>query len=366
MSTLTQASRQWASRPSDERFLSLTELFGKVDHARAMSRAKVVSSRSLTFEPTADNRDLRVIGGNGGKAEVTHWSFGQLASLAKAPAGYLRTLPAPIAADNLNYGLKFARDVEDVGVLLTKTDAGADLRAATGPNYGRIWNADIVRSLIDNFGDGRTGDFRVPGEFGQQVEITRSNTTIYGSDRDMFVFLADEENRVQVDNRRNGKPGSLARGFFVWNSEVGASTLGIAAFLFDYVCMNRIVWGAEQVKEIRLRHTSGAPDRWIEQIAPVLVEYSKSSAKPIEEMVRAAQAKRVDDDLDAFLAKRFSFTAPEIRSIKAAHEADEGRPMESLWDISTGITAMARDIEFQDARVALERKAGKVLDLVAA
>ena len=34
------------------------------------------------------------------------------------------------------------------------------------------------------------------GEFGKQVEITRDNTTIYGSDRDMFIFLADEENRI--------------------------------------------------------------------------------------------------------------------------------------------------------------------------
>jgi hypothetical protein len=81
----------------------------------------------------------------------------------------------------------------------------------------------------------------------------------------MFVFLADEERRIEIPNRRNGQPGSLARGFFVWNSEVGNTTLGAGFFLFDYVCCNRYVWGADQYTEVRIRHTSGAPDRWIEE-----------------------------------------------------------------------------------------------------
>ena len=36
----------------------------------------------------------------------------------------------------------------------------------------------------------------------------------------MFVFLADEENRIELPNRRAGRFGAFARGFFVWNSEV--------------------------------------------------------------------------------------------------------------------------------------------------
>jgi hypothetical protein len=32
----------------------------------------------------------------------------------------------------------------------------------------------------------------------------------------------------------------------VWNSEVGKTTLGAGFFLFDYVCCNRIIWGADQ------------------------------------------------------------------------------------------------------------------------
>src|SRR5690606_33617671 len=121
------------------------------------------------------------------------WSFGQLAQRAGAPAGYLRTLPSDIAADAINWGLS-RRDVEEVGVLLSRDVERANttaLAACTGPNYGRIWNDQIIGQLIRTFGDGPDATFRVPGEFGRRVEITKANTTLFASDRDMFVFLAD-------------------------------------------------------------------------------------------------------------------------------------------------------------------------------
>ncbi|MES2562205.1 MAG: fumarate hydratase, partial [Pseudomonadota bacterium] len=47
--------------------------------------------------------------------------------------------------------------------------------------------------------------------------------------------------------------------------------------LFDYVCKNRMVWGAEGFREIKIRHTSGAPDRWVEQVLPALKNYAHGS-----------------------------------------------------------------------------------------
>ena len=383
MNILTRASRQWASRPADERFLSLPELHHKVSTSRYHSVASVTSTRQIEVQPDPADpiKGIQVVGDHG-SAEPTNWAFNQLASLAGAPASYLRKLPAPIVADAMNYGLKFGRDVEDVGLLRTDefssttemavtTEPGfagpmshMSLRAATGPRYGRVWNDDIVSAIMQKFGDGRTGDFRVPGEFGKAVDIDRENTTIYGSDRDIFIFLADETNRIEMKDRRDGQSGSLARGFFVWNSEVGSASIGAAFFLFDYVCMNRIVWGVQDFKEIRLRHTAGAPDRWLEEISPVLMEYHRASAAPIEATIREAQRKRVDDDLDAFLRTRFSKS--ESNAVQVAHEREEGRPIETVWDAVTGVTAYAKTIPHQDARVIMERKGGKLLDLVSA
>ena len=373
MTTLMQANEQWSKRPADQRFVSLLDLQKKVNADRENSIASVISTRKIKVIPHPANPTKGVtIEGANGLYDPTHWSFGQLASLAGAPAGYLRTLPAPLVADAMNYGLRFNRDAEDVGVLRTKTALDVtgngditehvELRAATGPRYGRIWNGDIVDSLVQRFGDGLSGDFRVPGEFGKAVPVTKENTTIYGSDRDIFVFLADEVNRVEVSNRRDGQAGSLARGFFVWNSEVGSQTMGIGMFLFDYVCMNRIIWGVKEFKEVRLRHTMSAPERFVEEVAPILTAYSQASALPIEQTIKAAQAAKIESDLDVFLKNRF--TAAESTAIKAAHMREEGRPIETIWDATAGVTAYAKTIRNQDNRVAMERKGGALLDLV--
>lgn len=364
MTTLMQANRQWASRPADERFTSLIEMDSFCQHQYRNSSARVVSTRDIeAIAP--DKNTLQVVGRAGNPIDVSHWGFGQLAQRAAAPANYLRTLPAQLAADNINYGLRFSRESEDIGLLFTRTDGvgGAMLRAATGPQYGRVWNATITESLVNRFGDGVTGNFRVPGEFGKAVDVTQANTTLFAGDRDMFVFLADEERRIEVPNRRDGQSGSLARGFFVWNSEVGSATFGCAMFLFDYACSNRIVWGAQDYREVRVRHTKSAPHRLVEEVEPAITAFARASDAPIRHAIAAAQAKKVDD-IDAFLRSR-KFNNSQVEGIKAAHAADEGRPMESLWDVTTGITAYARNVSWQDDRVALERIGGEVMALAA-
>lgn len=363
MTTLSQCSTQWASRPDDERFLNLPDMQDMMTTIREQSRQSVVSSRGMHAEPVEDggkHKALTIIDNDTGENyDPTHYSFGQLSTLVSAPAGYLRTLPAEMAADCLNFGL-YQRDVADVGVL-TRKNGESILRAATGPNYGRIWNSDIVAQLMKHFGDGRTGNFRVPGEFGNEVDITKRNTTLYASDRDMFVFLADENHRIEIPGRRNGEAGSLARGFFVWNSEVGAATFGVSTFLFDYVCMNRIVWGARDIKTMTIRHTKGAPDRFMDEMQPALLAYANSSASNVVEAIEKARSARLEGDkLDDFLAKRF--TKSRVAPIKAAHMADEGRPIETLWDATTGATAYARSITHQDERVKIEKIAGDIID----
>jgi hypothetical protein len=91
----------------------------------------------------------------------TNWSFGQLSQLSGAPAGYLKDLPAPLAADCIQWGLRYNRGRELVKVYGSQADGG-DLRAATGPDYGRIFDWEIlepVKQLVDQSG----GRWKVPG-----------------------------------------------------------------------------------------------------------------------------------------------------------------------------------------------------------
>jgi hypothetical protein len=364
MTTLMKAHHQWATRPADERFTSLTSLHQHCTDQRERSRGTAVSSRKLQAQPVEyDNAALVLVGPDGQAAAPTNYAFEQLCGRVKAPAGYLRNLPSPMVADLINYGL-FKRDAADIGVLLRdEPDGLPTLAAATGPNYGRIWNNDVTSHIMECVGDGVTGRFTVPGEFGQQVDITSDNTTLYASDRDMFVFLADEQNRIEIPNRRNGQPGTLARGFFVWNSEVGDKTLGVSTFLYDYVCSNRMVWGATKHEEIKLRHTVSAPDRFREEIMPAITAYANSSADGIVQGIENARKARLGDE-DAmleFLAKRFNMR--RATAWNAVHKAEEGRPIETLWDATVAMTAAARSLQYQDARVDAEREAGKLMAL---
>lgn len=378
--TLTQASHEFMNRPSDERFTSLTSLHKFTSNQRNNSIDKVVSSRKINFAPTDDKQGI-VINGNSHNAIPTHWSFNQLANLSGVSAGLLRSQCehglAELASDNLNAGMKVIRDVEDVGILVRKENGVSfehtsqspsppskiTLAAATGPRYGRIWNRDVTGALVKRFGNGVDDtDWTVPGFFGAPLEeITKANTTLFASDRDMFVFLADEKNRIEIPNRRNGQKGALSRGFFIWNSEVGSKTLGMAFFLFDYSCCNRIVWGVEEFQRIAVRHTVTAPDRWIEEIHPTLTAYSHANASPIEARLQAAQAMKIEK-AEEFLAKR-NFSARAIPQIINTFELEENRPIESLWDATTAITAYAKTIPYTDMRVEMEREGGKLLDL---
>ena len=366
MTTLSRASHEWAKRRDDERYLTLTALRDQAKADLDHSAEKVITTKMLSVAPVAEDfRGLVVQGPNGSPVAPTHWSIGQLATRVGVK-GLDRDLPTPIVADIFNWKIKNS-NADTVKVLLRRPPGeDAQLVSVTSPTYGRVRNYTIAEALVKRFGNGIDGNFRVPGIFGKEIENTKQDTTFYLGDRSMFVFLTDERNKIEIPNRRNGKPGLLSRGFFVWNSEVGSDTLGLATFLFDYVCRNRTVWGVDGYREFKIRHTSGAPDRWLYEMAPKLERYAQSSTRLLEDTIHAAQAKRIGsrEEVEEFLLKRF--TKSQTNQIQALHLRDEQRPIETLWDASVGVTAYAQQITWQDDRVSLERDAGKILDLVAA
>jgi hypothetical protein len=359
MATLTQAHQQWATRPDDERFVSLEDMAAFTARQRRISNMGTTPNKQLLVAPVEDDPSAIAVEMDNGVTAPSNWAFTQMCQLVGAPASYMRTLPSDLVSDCLNQSMA-NRKVEQVGWLTRNETEGSSLSAVTGPTYGRIWNADVVDAVMRYFGTGSSAQFTIPGEFGKEVPITKQNTTLYAGDRDMFIFLADEKNRIEMPNRRNGQVGSLARGFFIQNSEVGSSTLKIGTFLFDYVCSNRMVWGAEGFKEVSIRHSLNAPNRWVSEIMPALESMQTASMFNIENAVKNAQARRLDEDqVEKILVKRF--TKNQAKAIKLAHFNDEDKPIESTWDLVTGITAYARGYKHQDQRVQLEREAGKIL-----
>jgi hypothetical protein len=123
--------------------------------------------------------------GSGQPVAPTHWSFGQLDGLVGAPSAYLRQPPAPLAAINLQYGLTSQR-TEQVKTL-EFGDGRVELRAGTGPDYGRIYDHELVAAVQKIAGNG-TGNTRwkVPGvlDWGTNiynpfVDVSAETTTLF-------------------------------------------------------------------------------------------------------------------------------------------------------------------------------------------
>ena len=370
-----RVSSEWFSRPDDERYLSLSELYASVKGRAERSRTRTVESAAIRVEAHRDDPENLALILPDAEAPVapTHWSFGQLASLVSAPAAYLRQLPAPLAGINLQYGLTSHR-AEQIKTLETE-DGRTELRAVTGPDYGRIYDHELVAAVQKIAGNG-TGDTRwkVPGTldwssgvYNPMVDITKDTTTLYASDRDVFLFLVDDMNPIEAGTLPDGSPDLYFRGFYCWNSEVGAKTLGIASFYLRAVCQNRNLWGVEDFQEISIRHSKYAANRFAHEAAPALTRFADSSPRPFIEGIRAARERIVahsDDDRTDFLRKR-GFSKAETARIVETVLAEEGRPPESVFDFVQGITAVARSKPQQDARLDMEGKAKKLLERAA-
>jgi hypothetical protein len=157
------------------------------------------------------------------------------------------------------------------------------------------------------------------------------------------------------------------RGFYCWNSEVGAKTLGMASFYLRAVCQNRNLWGVEDFEEITIRHSKYAASRFAHEATPALTRFADSSPMPFVNGIKVAREKivaRTDEDRDEFLRER-GFSKAETTKIIETVLAEEGRKPESVFDFVQGITAVARGKPQQDARLDFESRAKKLLDRAA-
>ncbi|RJG39940.1 DUF932 domain-containing protein [Mesorhizobium sp. DCY119] len=370
-----RVSSEWFSRPDDERYLSLSDLHRAVSARTERARVRTVETAEIRVEATRDNAERLSLIVPGGREPLTptHWSYGQLCSLVGAPASYMRQLPAPLAAINLQHGL-LNHNAEMVKTLEME-DGRLELRAVTGPEYGRIWDKDLIAAIMNIAGNG-TGDtiWKVPGLLDWStmthnpfVDMTKDTTTLYASDRDVFVFLCDDTHPIEAGRLPNGEPDLYFRGFYAWNSEVGSKTLGIASFYLRAVCANRNLWGTENFEEITIRHSKFAAQRFAHEAAPALTNFANSSPAPFIAGIRAARERivaRNEDDRSEFLRKR-GFSKAETGKIIETVLSEEGRPPESIFDFVQGITALARGKSHQDTRLELEGKAKRLLESAA-
>lgn len=354
--TLTKANSQWATRPADERFGSLQAMHDAATKFRTSAAVAKIKANALRV--AAEGNELVLTGPKGGNATLTNWSFGQVAEKAKAPANYLKTLPASIAADCINAGLKRA-DGSDHQLLLAR-DGGDRLtaRAVTSDKYSRIWNADITKRLLE---------LEAKGPWQPAPAAFDGSRGLYLGDRDMFAFLVDNERRIF----EKGPGGGLSRGFFTWNSEVGDASFGIMTFLYEYVCGNHRVWGVQDVNEARIIHIGRDQSaKAFEMMTVEVRKYAEASSADDEAKVLSARQYQIGASKDDVLDAIFKLKVPAITKKIATQAYDlaeqrvdwYGSPR-TAWGYAGALTEIARDMPNANDRHALNLAGTRVMEM---
>ena len=388
---LMDASEQWASRPQDQRFENVPDA-----HDFSVRSERTIFNRTEDYAQAEavdlGNNVALLIPGVGEPAQFTNWSFGQFCKKAGAPASYLSTLKPALAAQCLNEGMRNREG--DAGLFsFSRTDEGAlTLRASLSDEYGSIPDSAVwkrVQTLIER-------GWRVPvarpapGVFDPRVRLATAEDVsaiaarsplsvkvgdpiapagLYASDRDMFALLCDETRPV---NNPADRTHPLFRFLMVWNSTVGARSLGIITGLYDVICGNHIIWGATEVNEFRTYHRgSDAERRAFARMAEVAMQYSESSAQGIEASMQAAQQRLIAPTLeeipDLVAAKKQLAPILSKRLVKEAIEvavnSDRYGDPRSPWALSQGLTELSQRLPNTDSRTEIDRAAGRILDL---
>src|SRR3989454_3603737 len=357
--TAYTAHREWAARPPDERFASV-----HAPYAAARARRQRIAERTLetgTFRTEAVDDDLAIREMSGRTASLTHWSFGQLASIANAPPNYLRTLPAEIASEAINFGLQ--RITREQHQLFVGDTAPWTVHAITSPRYARVHHDELAGRVLElmalhpawhlplGYKDGEYGAEKVP-------------SGAYLGDRDMFLFLVNG-NR-DLDDPTDASHAGLFRGFILRNSDVGAAALTLDVFLFRMVCGNHIIWGFQHVAGFRRRHVGASiQDAWTTSLNDVRVALDADTADDRTRILRA-MSQELGPSRDAVLdtaVQRLDVSQKQATEAYTLAEQFETNPR-SVWGYVQGLTRLSQRTPWQDRRFALDRAASRLLTSV--
>lgn len=373
---LFKATRQWSTRPSDERFETLETLYTATKHYAEQAAEANVPWGEMRTESI--DGDVQLVGKTGVPAKLTHWAFGQLCSRVDAPASYLRDLPATLASQNLNHGLK-AKSDSSSAALMFHSNGSLLLRSVTSERYSRIWNWELAKRLLDlqQMGweparpDKHWASQNLPvgtciaccGNGCDKCKQTgKEMPALYASDHDMFAFVRNKTAII----REPGNPDGLQRGVIVENSEVGASSLKMTRFLYREMCGNHIIWGASKVIEISLRHVGDIRTRFGAYAAEVR-KYAESSASDEESQIASSKTrilgKTKDEVLDMLFGKRLNVSRKVLEAGYDATVTDQDGPANTAWGIVQGLTRHSQTLPYADQRTAIDRAAGKILTI---
>lgn len=375
------AANQYATRPKDERFPNVEALIANAMHDKTYSQEvsynlkdlRAVTVQGTIGNPTEStpNHDRLMLASPRAQAELTHWSFGQLARTIGAPANYLRSLPPHIAADCINHGLQSSPAGTTANMLVKKNGGTPIIRACTSDTYDRVWDAPLYDSVRQEIM--QNGKWTTPPTWSGEP------AGAYRGDRDSFLIVVDggsivsdptlRNDRSTPSSGGNGPTDGMFRGIMVRNSEVGAAAVWLERVYFRFICGNHIIWGAVIDKTFRRRHVGTNTLRdTIRAVSQTAYEWTNASAARDESIIQGLIRNELATTKEAVIdeLRKVGFSKEQATEAYNACERNENASPRSYWGLAQGATRISQGDGFQDERLSLDQLAGKLLAIGAA
>lgn len=378
------ATKQWGSRPDDERFWSVDECLEAARSYRALS-VELPDVDESKLRVQAEDGDLMLIGKGGVASSFTNWSFSQMTKALKCPEGFVSELPATLAAQVLNHRLSVRAADESLGTnLLFYSNGHHVVRAFTSAKYGRVWDTEVLEAckrLTDRgwkvpparpaSDSARTrqatqDDVVKAGNLSLSIKVgdTIAPAGVYRGDRDLFVILVDDTKAIELPGQ-----SPLFRAAMFRNSEVGAAYWEVYFILINGICGNHILHGVQGVKYVRTAHVGTAEERAAKLFSEKVIPYANAENwGETYGQVRAAQRFMLGAGKPAVIEGLFEKGVASKAVLERAytraeqHEGWYGDP-NSAWGMTNGLTEIAQETPHADKRLEVELAGAKVLEL---
>jgi len=376
---ITTAFKEWATRPAEERFRSLGDMQIALQARKERSvETGLLPITEMDVVPIAEQG--LAISNKQGAALLNNYSLGQLAQGIGAPAGYLRTLPAHLAAACINEGLPRYPERER-SLLVTESEQGNVCRAITSDQYSRYWDCDVVTDLLNTLeADGwrvpparpypgcpaediwqATAEDILPGDAGNlsiRIGDTCGPAGLYGSDRDMFALLVNQDRAIDTPS------GAMYRALILRNSEVGAASYNVECILYSMVCGNHILWSAESIANIRLVHRGSANSTRLNGrafLAGTIAAAEQASADNDQQLINQAAETKLDINQVTSATGLPKAVVQAGQVMQEQFPQDHGDRAGTAWGWVQGLTRASQQSKYMADRTAIDTAAAKLL-----
>ncbi len=302
---------------------TLGDVYNRADEMAKTYSDSMVNIDDVSFE----NLDTLVISGEQKTIAVTAQRL--IAARLNIPYPYLKRCPADIQAENLNHWISKERNDS----LFFRFD-GDTVRAVFTPKYKPVDNLPVIERVL-SLG------------YGSDAEVSCS------IDKDfMSLSILNGSNSFDIDG------DEFRPGISVSNSEVGLSSVTIAAFIFRLICTNGLI----QKNEIgsSFRHISS---RILDEIPGIFKSTSMDLIKQ-QRQLRLSLNSRVEDTEATFdsFNRQFQLSPEEKTALGWAWPYEAGTSMFNI------INAYTRASQYDGLPASsshkLEKTGGAILAMV--